>query len=86
MQDKKMKTKIVILAVPADLLLEAGILEGNPMQMYAGKGKLVIENMADLGDVVCNGDCESCPVSQIDCDGNCAACPCSTGCDESEVD
>ena len=35
MQDKKMKTEIVLLAVPAEMLLEAGIFEGDPMQMYA---------------------------------------------------
>lgn len=34
MQDKKMKTEIVLLAVPAEMLLEAGIFEGDPMQMY----------------------------------------------------
>lgn len=42
MQDKKMKTEIVLLAVPAEMLLEAGIFEGDPMQMYVDGNKLVI--------------------------------------------
>ncbi len=86
MQDKKMKTEIVMLAVPAELLLEAGIFEGDPMQMYAEDGRLVIENLDDLGEVICDGNCENCPINEIDCDGNCAACPCCGGCDESEVE
>ena len=86
MQDKKMKTEIVMLAVPAELLLEVGICEGDPMQIYAEDGRLVIENLNDPGEVVCDGDCENCPINEIDCDGNCAACPCCEGCDESEVE
>ena len=35
MQDQKMKAEIVLLGVPAELLLEAGIFEGDPLQMYA---------------------------------------------------
>ncbi len=86
MQNPKMKTEIVLLAVPAELLLEAGIFEGDPMQMYAEDGKLVIENLDDMSDVVCDGDCENCPISEIDCDGDCQNCPCYKGCDESEVE
>ena len=48
MQDKKMKTEIVLLAVPAEMLLEAGIFEGDPMQMYVDGRKLVIENLPHL--------------------------------------
>ena len=64
MQDKKMKTEIVLLAVPAEMLLEAGIFEGDPMQMYVDGKKLVIENLDDVSDIVCEGDCEDCPVDQ----------------------
>lgn len=64
MQDKKMKTEIVLLAVPAEMLLEAGIFEGDPMQMYVDGNKLVIENLDDVGDIVCEGDCEDCPVDK----------------------
>ncbi len=86
MQNKKMKTEIVLLAVPAELLFEAGVFEGDPMQMYAEDGRLVIENLDDMSDVVCDGDCENCPLSEIDCDGDCENCPCCKDCDESEAD
>lgn len=86
MQNKKMKTEIVLLAVPAEMLLEAGICEDDPMQMYVDGRKLVIENLDDPGDIVCDGDCESCPLDGLDCDGDCEDCPCSEHCDESEVD
>lgn len=35
MQNKKIKTEIIMLPVPAELFLEAGMFEGDPMQMYA---------------------------------------------------
>ena len=79
MQDKKMKTEIVLLAVPAEMLLEAGIFEGDPMQMYVDGKKLVIENLDEVGD------CEDCPVDQTDCDGECDSCPCREHCEYSEV-
>lgn len=66
-----MNTEIVLLAVPAEMLLEAGICEGNSMQMYVDGRKLVIENLDDTADVVCEGDCEDCPVGNTDCDGAC---------------
>ncbi len=77
MQNKKMKTEIIMLPVPAELFLEAGVFEGDPMQMYADGHKIVIENIDDPKDIVCDGDCENCPIADIDCDGDCEDCPCS---------
>ena len=51
------KREMVLVAVPADLLHEAGICEGSPLQMYAD----------DTGNFVCDGDCQSCPCVDI-CD------------------
>ena len=84
MPNKKIKTEIIMFPVPAELLLEAGIFVGDPMQMYADGHKLVIENIDDLQDIVCDGDCESCPIADTDCDGDCDTCPCNETCDESE--
>ena len=36
-------------------------------------------------DIVCDGDCENCPIADMDCDGDCEDCPCSDNCDESEA-
>jgi hypothetical protein len=85
MQNKKIKTEIIMLPVPAELFLEAGMFEGDPLQMYADGHKIVIENIDDPKDIVCDGDCENCPIADMDCDGDCEDCPCSDNCDESEA-
>ena len=86
MQKRTMKTEMVMVAVPAEMLLEAGISEGIPMQMYAEGRRLVIENLDDTDDFVCDGNCEDCPFYEIDCDGECENCPCSSNCDDPEED
>lgn len=84
MQDKKMKQKFVLLSVAADTLSEAGIDEGGILEIYAEKGRIIIQ-AADTENFVCGDDCESCPMSETDCDGECADCPCFEECDEAEV-
>lgn len=86
MQKRRMKTEMVMVAVPAEMMLEAGIFEGNPMQMYVEGRRLVIENLDDIDDFVCGGDCSDCPISEIDCNGDCESCPCWDECDDAEVD
>lgn len=85
MQKRSMKTEIVMVAVPAEMLLEAGIFEGDPMQMYVEGRRLVIENLDDIEDFVCGGDCPDCPISDIDCDNDCLNCPRWDKCDDAEV-
>ena len=80
MQNKKIKTEIIMLPVPAELFLEAGMFEGDPLQMYTDGHKIVIENIDDPEDIVCDGDCEICPIAGMDCDGDCEDCPCSDNC------
>ena len=84
MQDKKMKQKFVLLSVAADMLSEAGIDEGDILEIYADKNRVIIQ-AADTKNFVCSGNCENCPMSEIDCDGECADCPCFEDCDEAEV-
>lgn len=83
MQNKKLKHEFVMLAVPADLLLEAGIFEGDSIAVSVESGRLIIEN---YDEPICDGDCENCPLNDEDCDGDCEDCPCCEVCDESEVD
>ena len=83
MQNKKIKTEIIMLPVPAELFLEAGMFEGDPMQMYTDGHKIVIENIDDPKDIVCDGDCENCPIADIDCDGDCEDCD-AEDCDDRE--
>lgn len=61
------KREMVLVAVPADLLHEAGVCEGSPLQMYADGRRLVMESLDDTDDFVCGGDCQSCPCADI-CD------------------
>lgn len=49
MQNKKLKHEYVLISVPAELLLEAGICEGEIMEMYVAGKKLIIQN-ADESD------------------------------------
>lgn len=51
MQNKRLKQEVVLLAVPAGLLLEAGIFEGDAIVMYTEGRKLVIENDDDIFSV-----------------------------------
>ena len=86
MQNEKIKDKeTVMIPVPAKLLLEAGIYEDDPMQMYADGRKIIIQNIDDIKNFVCDNDCENCPIADTDCDGDCEGCPCNNNCDESEV-
>lgn len=85
MQDKGfMTSEYVLFSVPIEMLEEAGIGEESIIQMRAGKGRIIIDTVTDTSDFVCDGDCENCPISEIDCDENCESCPCYDGCDESE--
>ena len=86
MQNEKIKDKeTVMIPVPAKLLLEAGIYEDDPMQMYADGRKIIIQNIDDIKNFVCDNDCENCPIAETDCDGDCEGCPCNNNCDESEA-
>lgn len=84
MQGKKIRNETVFIPVPEELLREAGINVNAPLHLYADGHKIVIENINDSEDFVCDGDCENCPIADMDCDGDCEDCPCSDNCEESE--
>ena len=83
MQNKKID-EFVLLSVPKDVLEDAGIVDGSILQIYADGNKLVIERLTDTGEIVCDGDCDNCPVNETECDGNCEECPCNKNCEEEE--
>lgn len=85
MQNKTIKQEYVLLSVPAEMLVAAGIFAGDPIQMHVEGDKLIIENAEGTEGLVCGGDCEDCPMGEHDCDGDCKSCPCSGECDESEA-
>ena len=83
MQNKKVD-EFVLISVPKDVLEDAGIVDGSVLQIYADGNRLVIERLTDTGEVVCDGDCDNCPVNETECDGNCEEWPCYKNCEEEE--
>ena len=83
MQNKKVN-EVVLISVPKEVLEDAGIVDGSVLQIYADGNKLVIEKLIDTGEIVCDGDCDNCPVNETECDGNCEECPCHINCEEEE--
>lgn len=83
MQNKKVD-EFVLISIPKEVLEDAGIVDGSVLQIYADGNKLVIEKLIDTGEIVCDGDCDNCPVNETECDGNCEECPCYKNCKEEE--
>lgn len=84
MQDKKVN-KFVLLPVPLEDCAAAGICEGCILQSYTENGRLIISRVSKE-DFICDNDCESCPIADVDCDGDCRNCPCVNNCEDAEVD
>lgn len=63
MQNKKLDC--VLLSVPAELLAEAGIEDGDVIQMYSENGKITISAQKNPENFVCDGICEECPFECI---------------------
>lgn len=68
MQNKKID-RFVLIPINLDVLIESGLdLEG-VLQTYTSDGRIIIENVFEFDDFVCDTDCESCP-----CISNCEDC------------
>ena len=83
MQNKKVN-EFTLISVPNEVLEEVGITENCVLQIYADGNRLVIKKLIDAGEIVCDGDCDNCPVNETDCDENCEECPCHINCEEEE--
>lgn len=85
-QMKNQQPLFVLVPVPYEALVDAGIEIGEPLQFTVEEGKITMEKISpeDM-DFVCDANCEDCPMLLLDCTGECAACPCNDICDESEV-
>ena len=85
-QMKNQQPLFVLVPVPYEALVDAGIEIGEPLQFTVEEGKITMEHISlDETDFVCDGNCEKCPMILPDCTGECAACPCNQNCDESEA-
>lgn len=79
MQSEKLKNGYILLAVPIELVKEASIITGSPLELYVEGNKLIIESVDDIGDMVCDGDCKNCPIEVVHCDEDCSNCPSGFG-------
>lgn len=81
MQDQKVTQQYAFLSVPVEALEDAGISSGSLLEITAEENKLIIRAVTDMKEIVCDGDCENCPVNSTDCDGDCENCPCKDHCE-----
>lgn len=77
------KNEMVLIPVPAELLKELGLEPLDVIGIRVADGKLILEKES-TDNFSCNGDCEHCPLAELDCDGDCESCPCNSQCDEGE--
>ena len=85
MKKRTKKTEMIMMAVPIDMLTEAGICSEDTIQMYVSGSRIIIEGIDSPEEFICSGDCDDCLFSELDCDGECDICPCHIKCDESEA-
>lgn len=67
---KQVTDAFVFLPVPTELMKEARINVVLPLQFDVSKGKLIVENVKDVGKFVCDGDCGGCPMSEMEYSNN----------------
>lgn len=83
----------VCLGIHKNLLLEIGarpdergnVSEDTVYEVYVEGDKIVVKVLTDPGNVVCDGNCDDCPIQDTDCDEDCAHCPCKDHCEDCEV-
>ncbi|MCI9544091.1 MAG: hypothetical protein HFE93_07860 [Acutalibacter muris] len=71
----------ILISVPLEMFLEAGINTENVIQMSVHDGKIIIDTPDTTSDYVCDRDCESCPLNAMPCEFDCENCPCEANCD-----
>jgi len=75
------------IPIPSEEYDALGMSEDSVLQTgINGNGDLVVHVVTDddMEEFVCDGDCGSCPLRDIDCDGECLSCPCYASCDDSD--
>ena len=83
MQDKKLNSNgYILLAIPTEILEEAGAGQAGILYITARKGTIVIKVAEKDTELKCDGNCEDCEFLNMDCDEDCADCPCFDFCEE----
>lgn len=77
-----LKNRYLMIPVPLDDVVESGIDFGDVIQTSAADGRIIIENVNEAENFICDednpcdGDCENCSFFEQDCDEDCEDCPC----------
>ena len=66
----------ILVSVPLEMFLDAGINTESIIQVSAREGKIIIDTP----------DCENCPLNAVPCEFDCEGCPCEANCDGRELD
>lgn len=64
------KMEFVMLYVPKDMLIEAGIRKEDVLEIYADEDSIVIRRGEDFTGYICDIKCGNCPLSCTDCCDN----------------
>lgn len=68
MQDKKVTaTEMVMISVPLDMLMEAGIEDDSVIEIFTDEDRIIIRKAVDLSDFECDGNCADCPLDDRGC-------------------
>lgn len=57
--------QFILVSVPLEMFLEAGINTESIIQVSARAGKIIIDTPDTTADYVCDRDCESCPLNAV---------------------
>ena len=55
----------ILVSVPLEMFLEAGINTESIIQVSAREGKIIIDTPDTTEDYVCDRDCENCPLNAV---------------------
>lgn len=82
--------QFILVSVPLEMFLEAGINTESIIQVSAREGKIIIDTPDSTEDYVCDRELRKswpfgqlyCPLNAMPCEFNCESCPCEANCDE----
>ena len=78
--------QFILVSVPLEMFLGAGINTESIIQMSSRAGKIIIHTHDTTSDYLCDRDCESCPLHAVPCEFDCENCPCEANCDGRGLD
>ena len=79
-------SQFILVSVPLEMFLEAGINTESIIQVSAREGKIIIDTPDTTEDYVCDRDCDNCPLNAAPCEFNCEDCLCEANCDGRGMD